>query len=194
MTSSTPPRLGRLPSALAALLAASLAPLLAACGGAAAQVQLPAKVAATTSAPAAAPEQALSPRQQVVVTFSRYTSAMAAAFESRSAAQVRQLLSPYLDEATISTAVLAFSQAWSRSEVSYGHAERHIIGVRIQGAAAWVHDCDDTSSSGLAYSGTGQVVPGTLGSPHENLVTRLNLVNGHWHIAVQTVEDVPCKP
>jgi hypothetical protein len=194
MTSSTPPPLGRPPLAVAALLVGCLALLLTACGGAAAQVQLPAKVAATTSAHPATQAPALSPRQQVVFTFSRYTSAMAAAFESRSAAQVRLLLSPYLDKATISNAVRAFSQAWGRSEVSYGHAEHHIIGVRVQGSAAWVHDCDDTSGSGLAYSGTGQVVPGTLGSPDENLVTRLNLVNGHWHIAVQTVEDVPCKP
>lgn len=191
MTSSTPPRPGRLPSARAALLAAFLTPLLAACGGAAAQVQLPAKVAATTSAPPAV--RPLTPRQQVAVAFSGYTAAMTAAFDSRSPAQVRQLLTPYLDKATISNAIRAFSQAWGRSEVSYGHAEHHILGVRIRGTAAWVHDCDDTSGSGLAYSGTGQVVPGTLGTPDENLVTRLNLVNGHWLIGVQTVEDVPCR-
>jgi hypothetical protein len=191
MTLSTPPRLGRLPSARAALLAACLAPLLAACGGAAAQVQLPARVAATRSAPPAVTP--LTPRQQVVVAFSGYTSAMTAAFDSRSPAQVRQLLTPYLDPATISNAIRAFSQAWGQHEVSYGHAQHHILGVRIHGTAAWVHDCDDTSASGLAYSGTGQVVPGTLGSPDENLVTRLNLVSGHWLIGIQTVEEVPCQ-
>jgi hypothetical protein len=190
MTSSDPPRLGRLPAARAALLAACLAPLLAACGGAAAQVQLPVKAAAATSAqPAAAP---LTPRQQVVVAFTGYTVAMTAAFNSHSPAQVRQLLGPYLDKATISNAVRAFSQAWDQHEVSYGRAEHHIIGVTIRGSAAWVHDCDDTSGSGLAYS-TGQVVPGTLGSPHENLVTRLNRVSGHWLVGVQTIEDVPCQ-
>lgn len=190
MTSSTPPRRGRLPSARAALLAACLAPLVAACGGAAAQVQLPVKAAAATPAPAAAVR--LTPRQQVVVAFTRYTAAMAAAFDSRSPAQVRQLLRPYLDQATISNAVRAFSQAWGQHEVSFGHAEHHIIGVTVRGAAAWVHDCDDTSGAGLAYS-TGQVVPGTLGSPHENLVTRLSLVSGRWLVGVQTVEDVPCQ-
>jgi hypothetical protein len=190
MTSSNPPRLGRLRSARAALLAAGLAPLVAACGGAAAQVQLPVKAVAATSAPSAA--LALTPRQQVVVAFTGYTAAMTAAFDSRSPSQVRQLLGPYLDQATISNAVRAFSQAWGQHEVSYGHAAHHIIGVTIHGAAAWVHDCDDTSGSGLAYS-TGQVVPGTLGSPHENLVTRLNLVSGHWLVGVQTIEDVPCQ-
>jgi len=175
---------------LIALLAACLVPLLAACAGAAAQVHLPAKAAATTSArPAPVP---LTPRQQVVSAFTGYTAAMAAAFDSRSPAQVRELLHPYLDRATISNAIQAFSHAWNQNEVSYGHPVQHIIGVRIRGRTAWVHDCDDTSNSGLAYAGTGQVVPGTLGSPDDNLVTRLSLIGGHWHVGVQTIEDVPC--
>ena len=190
MTSSSPPRRGRLPLGRAALLVACLAPVLAACGGAAAQVQLPAKAVATRSA--APPAPPLTARQQVVVAFTGYTAAMAAAFDSRSAAQVRQLLRPYLDQATIANAIRSFSQAWGQHEVSYGHPEQHIIGVRIRGAAAWVHDCDDTSGSGLAYT-SGQVVPGTLGSPHENLVTRLNRVDGHWLFGIQTIEDVPCQ-
>lgn len=188
MTSSSPPRLGR---PLMLLLAGCLVPLLAACAGAAAQVHLPAKVAATTSAPPA--PLPLTPRQQVASAFTGYTVAMTAAFDSRSPAQVRQLLSPYLDGATISNAIQAFSRAWNLKEISYGHAVQHIIGIKIQGSTAWVHDCDDTSNSGLAYAGTGQVVPGTLGSPDDNLVTRLNLVSGHWQVGVQTIEDVPCK-
>ena len=47
--------------------------------------------------------------------------------------------------------------------------------------------------AGVLTVGTGQVVPGTLGSPDENLVTRLNLVSGHWLIGIQTVEEVPCQ-
>jgi hypothetical protein len=192
MTLSTPQRVGRMPLCLSALLAACLAPSLAACAGAAAQVNLPAKAAATRSAPPAPRPQ--TPRQQVVAAFTGYTAAMAAAFDSRSPGQVRQLLQPYLDRATISNAIQAFSRAWGQNEVSYGHAVLHIIGVRIKGSSAWVHDCDDTSRAGLAYAGSGQVVPGTLGSPDDNLVTRLDLIGGHWHIGVQTVEDVPCTP
>jgi hypothetical protein len=193
MTSSIPQRAVRVPRWPAALLAACLAPLLAACAGAAAQVQLPAKAAATTqAAPQATAAQ--TPRQQVVAAFTGYTAAMAVAFDSRSPAQVRQLLRPYLDRATISTAIQAFGRAWGQNETSYGHAVQHIIGVQIQGSRAWVHDCADTSKSGLAYAASGQVVPGTLGSADDNLVTRLDLVGGHWHIRVQTVEDVPCTP
>lgn len=191
MTSSAPQRHRRLQAA-AALLAACLASLLAACAGAAAQVHLPAKAAAARSVTAA--PRPRTPRQQVIAAFAGYTAAMAAAFNSRSAGEVRQLLRPYLSKETISNAIQAFSQAWDQNEISYGHAEHHIIGVKIQGTAAWVHDCDDTSNSGLAYAATGQVVPGTLGSPDDNLVTRLNLVDGHWIIGVQTIEDVPCTP
>jgi hypothetical protein len=194
MTTPSPQRYGRLPAGLAALMIACLAPLLAACAGAAAQAHLPAKTDATAAAaPAAAPAR-LTPRQRVVAAFAGYTTAMAAAFDSRSPAEVRQLLTPYLSSATIANAVRAFGQAWRQNEVSFGQPDRHIIGVRIQGAAAWVHDCDDTSKSGLEYAGTGQIVPGSLGTVDDNLMTRLDLVGGHWVIGVQTVEEVPCTP
>ena len=78
--------------------------------------------------------------------------------------------------------------------MSYGSVVQHIIGVRVQGTKAWVHDCDNTSDSGLANGRTGQVVPGSLGTADDNLVTRLNLVDGHWMVWVQTIEDLPCKP
>jgi len=119
---------------------------------------------------------------------------MASAFNSRSPATVRQLLRPYLAASTVSNALRAFSQAWSHGEISYGHVVQHIIGIRIAGPAAWVHDCDNTSDAGLAYASTGQIVPGTLGTAEDNLVTRLDLVRGHWVIAIQTIEDVPCAP
>jgi hypothetical protein len=193
MTSPTPQRCRRLPAGRTVLVIACLAPLIAACAGAAAQVRLPAKTQPTAAAAAPAPQR-LTPRQQVIAAFTGYTTAMAGAFDSRSPAEVRQLLSPYLDAATIANAVRAFSQAWRQNEVSFGQPEHHIIGVRIQGSAAWVHDCDNTSKSGLEYAGTSQIVPGSLGTVDDNLLTRLNLVGGHWVIGVQTLEDVPCSP
>jgi hypothetical protein len=194
MTSPSPQRNGRVPAGLAALVIACLAPFLAACAGAAAQVNLPAKTQATAAAAPAPVPARLTPRQQVVAAFTGYTTAMTAAFDSRSQAEVRRLLSPYLSAATIANAVRAFGQAWRQNEVSFGQPERHIIGIRIQGAAAWVHDCDNTSKSGLEYAGTGQIVPGSLGTADDNLLTRLDRVGGHWVIGVQTVEEVPCTP
>jgi len=192
MASHFPHRAAALPLAAGALLAACLGPLLAGCGSTAAPVQLPVKPAA--SAAAVLKQPILSARQQVVAAYTGYTAAMAASFDSRSPARVRQLLDPYLGAATISNAIGAFSQAWGRNEVSYGQVVQHIIGVRVQGTAAWVHDCDNASDSGLQYASTGQVVPGSLGVSDENIVTRLNLVDGHWMVWVQTVEDLPCTP
>jgi hypothetical protein len=180
-------------AAAMAVLAACSAPMLAACAGAAPSVQLPAK-APVQKATAASKQRSLSPRQQVVAAYTGYAAAMAAAFDSRNSARVVRLLAPYLDDATVVNAARAFRQAWAKDEVSYGQVVRHIIGVRIQGTAAWVHDCDNTSGSGLEYARTSQIVPGSLGLPDENIVTRLNLMRGHWVVAVQTIEDVPCRP
>jgi hypothetical protein len=195
MTSHHSARVARSHSWLAAL-GLGLAPLLAACAAAAPPVHLPAKTAATAPAKAAAAsdQRPDSARQQVVAAFLGYTTAMTDAFNSRSAAEVRQLLQPYLDAATVRNAIKAFGQAWAKHEVSYGQVQRHIIGVRILGNAAWVHDCDNTSNSGLEYAGTSQIVQGSLGTADDNVVTRLNRVHGHWVVYVQTIEDLPCRP
>jgi hypothetical protein len=190
LPSLRPPRSPRL---LRLAAAASLFPLLAGCAGAVADVHLPAKGQnARTVAHSAPPPQTAS--EQVVAAYTGYTAAMAAAFASHSPARVGELLRPYLDAATIRNSVGAFRRAWAVGEVSYGQVVQHIIGVRVQGRAAWVHDCDNTSDAGLQYARTGQVVPGSLGISDDNLVTRLNLVRGHWEVWVQTVEDLPCRP
>ncbi len=192
MTSHTPRRSGRQTGWLATLTAC-LAAGLAACTAAAPTVSLPAKTAApVVKAAAASVQRPLSMRQQVIAAYTGYTAAMAAAFDSHSPARVSQLLRPYLAAATVRNAIHAFGQAWAKDEITYGHVERHIIGVRIQGTAAWVHDCDNTSDSGLEYASTSQIVQGSLGVADDNLVTRLNLVHGHWVVWVQTIEDVTC--
>jgi hypothetical protein len=176
---------------LVPVLAAVLGALLAGCAGPATSVQLPPKATAANSTPVSRPR--LSPRQQVIAAYRGYTSAMAAAFDSRSAPDVRRLLRHYLDTGAIDSAVRAFSKAWAKDEISYGHVVQHILSVKIRGTAAWVHDCDNTSGSGLKYARTGQVVPGSIGIPDSNVVTRLNRIHGYWQVYIQTVEDVACK-
>ena len=195
VTSQTCQRIGSRPPAWLAVVIACAVPLLVGCAATAPLVHLPAKPAAHAARAADATiQQPLSARQQVISAYLGYTTAMTDAFNSRSPAEVRQLLAPYLDAATVRNAIRAFSQAWARNEITYGQVERHIIGVSIEGTAAWVHDCDNTSNSGLAYASTDQIVPGSLGITDDNLVTRLNLVRGHWVVFVQTVEDVSCEP
>jgi hypothetical protein len=47
---------------------------------------------------------------------------------------------------------------------------------------------------GLDDQATGQLVPGSAGSPELNIVTLLALVSGRWLVQFQLVEDVPCPP
>jgi hypothetical protein len=183
-------RCARLIGCLAVI--ACIVTLLVGCAGPATSVPLPPKATPTRAASVSKPRP-LSPRQLVIAAYTGYSSAMAAAFDSRSAARVRRLLRPYLDRAAINSAVHAFSKAWAKDEISYGHTVLHILTVKISGTAAWVHVCDNSSNSGLRYARTGEIVPGSVGIPDDNVVTRLNRIHGHWQVYIQTIEDVPCK-
>ena len=173
------------------VVAVGLAPVLTACAGAVAHVQLPAKAVK----PAAVTGPAVqTPRQQVVAAITSYTTALGQADKSRSKSAARELLRPYLAASRIGGLVQAMSTIWSRGESFYGEDVVHVSSVTINGGRAFAHDCDDTSGMGLIHAATGQIVLGSLGVPRANLVTRLDLVGGHWLVDSQLVEDVPCKP
>jgi hypothetical protein len=174
-----------------AILASSLAPILAGCSGAAAPVQLPPKPP-TLKTVVVSKQPTLRPRQQVVAALTGYTAALRAANLSRNALTAKRLLRPYLSAARIDSIVRTEQGIWSKGETAYGQDVLHILSVRIVGSHAFVHDCDNTSTAGLADIATGQRVPGSTGIPDLNIVTRLNLVNGHWTVDFQLVEDVPC--
>lgn len=172
---------------------ASLMPLLAACAGAASSVQLPSKGASAHTTSVRNPRRP-STRDQVIAAFTGYNTALRAAGNSRSAARVRQLMRPYISSATITNLIRFDRSIWSKDEIFYGRVVYHILAVRVDGDHAFVHDCDNTSGSGLENASTGEVVRGSIGVSHQNIVTRLNLVDGRWLIGLQTIEDVPCKP
>jgi hypothetical protein len=88
----------------------------------------------------------------------------------------------------------AIRAIWARGDGFYGNDDLHILTVRIDGRRAFVHDCDNTSGMGLSNESTGQVVPGSVGIQHANLVTRLELVARHWVVESQLAENVPCAP
>jgi len=173
------------------MIVACTMPVLAACSGEPAWVQLPAKLAATTPAAAAAQVTA-TPRQQVVAALTGYTAALGRAEQSRSVAVARRLLRPYLAASRIGGLVEAVRAIWARGDRFYGEDVLHIVGVRIDGHRAFVHDCDDTSGMGLEDAATGQAVPGSAGVQHADLVTRLDRVAGHWMVESQLPEGVPC--
>ena len=86
------------------------------------------------------------------------------------------------------------SAIWAKGESFYGEDVLHVSSVSIAAGRAFVHDCDDTSAMGLMNVATGQIVPGSAGVPRDNVVTRLDLVAGHWLVQFQLIEDVPCTP
>jgi hypothetical protein len=177
---------------LAALLA-SCAVLLAACGGAASSVQLPPRSPSARPTTVSKP-RTLSARQQVLAAYTGYNAALRIADNSRDPAELRRLMRPYLQPGTISNLVRFDRSVWAKDEIFYGHIVYHVLGVRVDGSHAFVHDCDNTTMSGLEDLSTGQQVPGSAGVPEQNIVTQLNLIAGRWLIGLQTIEDVPCKP
>ncbi len=162
----------------------------AACSSVVGQVRLPPKAAEAT--PAATVRRSPTPRQRVLVAVAGYTAALHAADLSGNAARARQLLRPYLAAARIPGVVQTERAIWAKDERFYGQDVLHVLSVRVDGRHAFVHDCDNTSAMGLESATTGLPVPGSAGIPHDNVVTRLGLVHGHWLVEFQLIEDVPC--
>jgi hypothetical protein len=133
-------------------------------------------------------------RQQVIATLGAYVTALSQAERSRSRAAARRILRPHLAADRIAGLVQAVSAIWARGDAFYGQDVLHVLSVRVEGRRAFVHDCDNTSGMGLEYAASGQSVPGSSGVKHANVVTRLQLVRGHWQVESQLPEDVPCAP
>lgn len=175
----------------AVIVAAAIGPALVACGGTAAPVSLPPRP--SPPAPAVVGSPAIpSAQQQVVAVRTSYTVAVGKAEMSGDATEARALLRPYLAADRIDGLVQTMSSIWAKGEVFYGQDVLHILRVTVTDARAFVYDCDDTSGMGLKYAATGQVVPGSEGSPDMNLITRLDLSAGRWLVQVQVVVAEPC--
>lgn len=175
----------------AVMVAAAIAPALAACNGTAAPVLLPPRSPSETPAVSRTPA-ALSAQQEVIAARTEYTVAIDEAEKSQSATEARELLRPYLAAGRIDGLVQTMTNIWTQGEVFSGQDVLHILRVTVTDTAAFVYDCDDTSGMGLKYAATGEVVPGSEGSPDMNLITRLDLVGGHWLVQFQVVVDQPC--
>jgi hypothetical protein len=174
------------------MVAASLLPMVSACAGAVHVVHLPARQI-VTSAPVVAPTVP-SPTEQAAAALIGYVRALGQADKSRRASAARQLLRPYLAPSRISGLVQAMSAIWAKGETFYGEDVVHVSGVTVGGDGAFVHDCDNTSGLGLMDLATHEIVPGSTGVPQDNLITRLDLVGGHWLVQYQLVEELPCMP
>lgn len=175
----------------AVMVAAALAPALASCGGTAPRLSLPPKSPSATPAVPSTPA-GVSAQQQVIAARTGYTLAIGEAERSQSATEARHLLRPYLAADRIDGLVQTMTSIWTKGQVFYGQDVLHIVRVTVTATAAFVYDCDDTSGMGLKYAATGEVVPGSEGTPDMNLITRLDLVSGHWLVQFQVVVGQPC--
>jgi hypothetical protein len=185
---------------LAAQVAAvtGLAIASAGCAEPLAPIRLPFKAAARsaavgTSSAKTAPS-VMTTRQQILASLAGYMTALGQAEDSRSGAVARELLRPYLAPDRIDGLVQAMTAIWAGGESFNGKDIRHVSNVTVVGRYAFVHDCDNTSGMALVDIATAQLVAGSSGTSRVNLVTRLNLVGGHWLVEFQLVEDVPCTP
>lgn len=185
-------------AALACLIVV-VTPLVMATAGCAEQlasIRLPSRAVTTPAAgstpPATTMSSAISPRQQALATLAGYMTALGEAEDSRSGVVAHGLLTPYLVANRVDGLVRAMTAIWARGDSFEGQEIRHVSNVTIVGHYAFVHECDNTSGMVLVDIATRQIVPGSSGTSRANLVTRLDLVAGHWLVQFQLFEDVPC--
>ncbi len=106
----------------------------------------------------------------------------------------RELLRPYLAASRIGGLVRAMSAIWAKGDRFYGTDACTSRACVSKGGVPSSTTATTPAAWAWMNSVTGQIVPGSAGVPRDNLVTRLDLVRGHWLVAFQLVEDVPCTP
>lgn len=133
-----------------------------------------------------------SAREQVMAAYAGYWAATSAAVSAGSPAAARQQLAPYLTAAAISQVIAGLKPDWAQHAVSTGSPVSHILGVKITGARALVHDCVDLSQAGLAHARTGKPFPRSFGSAHANFYADLVLTRHHWLVSNLVPVVAPC--
>jgi hypothetical protein len=159
--------------------------------GAQPTVALPAKSPQLT-APTALSGQTLTARQQVLAAYIGYWRAFAAAMSSQNAARARAIMAPYEPAGAIAQTVKADQRVWAAHETGYGNAVPHILGIRLTGHRALVHDCLDLSHFGAQNMRTGRVVPQSFGLPHLNCYVTVIRIGGRWLVTNMQPVEVPC--
>lgn len=182
------------------LAAAGLAAVavLTACATAPAPVKLPPRRSTAPSLALAAPADGTGSQQQAVVdAYTAFWPAANDAEKAGNAAAARTILAPYVYSGYIGYMVAEMRVPWAKHEVNWGADVEHIesvtvIRVRKGEEVAIVKDCQDASRDGLAIATTGELVPGTLGSAHQQLYASLSLIAGRWLIEQITFVGNAC--
>ena len=184
-------RLALLKDRRLAIPVAALAAALAGCAGQP-SVALPSK-AAVSASPASLADQP-GQRQQVMAAYEGYWQANDEALNSGNAATARRILARYTPAAALPGLIAALRQDWARHAVTDGSPVLHIVGVRIRGRHATVHDCVDLSHAGLKNARTGRVFPRSFGSPRANYYASLVLTGHGWLVSNLVPVVALCEP
>ncbi len=179
------------PRASTALAVAALAAALAGCAGQP-SVALPSK-AAVSASPASLADQP-GQRQQVMAAYEGYWQANDEALNSGNAATARRILARYTPATALPGLIAALRQDWARHAATDGSPVLHIVGVRIRGRHATVHDCVDLSHAGLKNARTGRVFPRSFGSPRANYYASLVLTGHGWLVSNLVPVVALCEP
>ena len=179
------------PRARTARAAAALAAAMAGCAGQP-SVALPSRAAASAS-PARLADQP-GQRQQVMAAYAGYWQASDEALNSGNAATARQILARYTPATALPGLIAVLRQDWARHAVTDGSAVLHIVGVRIRGRHATVHDCVDLSHAGLKNARTGRVFPHSFGSQRANYYASLIRQRGRWLVSNILPVEAQCAP
>jgi hypothetical protein len=164
----------------------------AGCGGQA-PVALPPKAAAPAAPGVAVTHLPQTVRQQVIAAYTGYWQALGQALDTQNAGRARAILAQYVPRASIPSLISGFETDWARGEIQYGSPVPHVLSVQITGGHAAVHDCADFSNAGVQDARTGQLV-GSLGDPHVNMISTLELAHGRWLISNQVPVVLSCAP
>lgn len=168
-----------------------------ACGASAPHVNLPPKQPSSPTRAAPSVAAAKSAKQAVISAYLSFWPASDQAEKAGNATAARAILARYVDPNYIGYMISGMQSAWSKNEINWGASVEHIQSVTVAtlnsgGQDAVVKDCQDDSHDGLASRQTGALVPGTLGSAHQELYSSLSLVNGQWLIEQVTFVGSTC--
>jgi hypothetical protein len=189
-----PPRAGAAAGLAVVALTLTLALTLAACAGQPANVALPAKGGTAAPSQAVLTGPARTPAQVVTAAYQGYWQAYAAAMTASNPGRARTILARYSTPGGITALISSLRRVWHAHEVAYGGAVTHVLGVRITGRRASVHDCLDLSHFGVQSKATGHVVSNSFGLPDLNYYVTLELSGGRWRVSNMTPVEVPCTP
>jgi len=151
-------------------------------------------VLAARSSPLKAAWTSPSAAAQVIAAYMAFFPALTAA-EPQPQARAAAMLAPYAAQPYLGHVLAQIAWYQAHDELAWGFLTPHVTSVQIIGGQAVVRDCQDASNAWLVSTVTGEVIPGTIGSPRTYLVAVLvRGGDGRWRLTLLAHVAGPCSP